>query len=132
MSKTKQASKAELATEAAALRRRVKELKGEVKDLRREVAALEAEARAAHDALGTQEFSVRRGYVCTVYDAGDGCFIGGCPTLHAGSQGQTREEASAELDDAIEAVIETFCEWGRELPEPDAQTPCPGQGRSAA
>ncbi len=87
--------------------------------LERQIAALEAQLAAWQDALATQHLHLRRGYICTLFHvAGEG-WTGECPTLHAGSQGKTEQEASEELDDAIEAVIEVFAELKRELPPPD-------------
>jgi predicted RNase H-like HicB family nuclease len=85
---------------------------------------LEKEIESLQNALTQQDLSIRKGYICTVYDAGDGYYIGSCPTLHAGSQGRTHEDASHGLDDAIEAVFEAFQEWGRPLPSRDTETRC--------
>ncbi|MBU0608309.1 MAG: type II toxin-antitoxin system HicB family antitoxin, partial [Armatimonadetes bacterium] len=76
-----------------------------------EVSRLEREIENLQNALTRQQLSIRKGYICTIYDAGDGTFIGSCPTLHAGSQGHTYDEASQELDDAVDAVFEAFEEW---------------------
>jgi predicted RNase H-like HicB family nuclease len=97
----------------------------ERRELERQIAALEAELEAWQDALVTQKLHLRRGYLCTLFHiAGEG-WTGDCPALHAGSQGKTEQEASHELDDAIEAVIEFFAQERRELPPPDVALDVP-------
>lgn len=89
-----------------------------------EIDRLEREIEGLQLALARQEYSIRKGYICSIFTTGDGYYVGSCPTLHAGSQGRTCEEASQELDDAIEAVFEAFEEWGRALPDRDTETKC--------
>ena len=130
MSDTKQVSKAELAAEVVALRQRVKQLE-------EEVASLAAEAEGARDALVTQEFSVRQGYVCTIYESEPGRFIASCPTLHASTEADSRAAASAELDDAIEAMLDVLHRYKSVPPrdvERDAETDTdqPAQAREGA
>ena len=53
-----------------------------------------------------------------IYTDEDGYFIAECPSLPGcNSQGKTREEALANIKDAIEGYIEVLRESGRAIPE---------------
>ena len=103
-----------------------KALQGAVTRLEGQVRQLESELQAMEETIVNQDLSTRRGYICRIYRGRDDWFIGCCPTLHAGSQGRTFEEASAQLDIAIASVIEAFADWGRPLPPRDVEALCRG------
>ena len=58
-----------------------------------------------------------------IYPGEDGYWVAQCPSLPPCiSQGKTREEAIANIQEAIELYIETLQEEGRAIPEDKVET----------
>ena len=58
-----------------------------------------------------------------IYPGEDGYWVAQCPSLPPCiSQGETREEAIANIQEAIELYIETLQEEGRAIPEDKVET----------
>lgn len=104
--------------ERGALERRIEALEKEVREL-------EAELEETQEALSGQDLHIRKGYICTIFDGGDGWYVGVCPALHANGQGRTHAEAAEDLDDAIDGMLEVHTAEGWEIPRPAVAEACP-------
>lgn len=58
-------------------------------------------------------------YTVVVEEDEDGGFVASCPALnHVASQGETMDEALANVREAMEVYIETLREHGEQVPTP--------------
>ena len=95
-----------------------------VEELQQHVARLDNEIQALHTAAAKQEIYQLNGYFIAVRPGTAKAVVARCPTLRAVAQGDSLDEAIADLSEAMRVAIEGRQAAGRPVPLPDVQAKC--------
>jgi len=106
---------------SGALSRQVAELESENTRLAESIAELEREIEAIQTSYANQDLLVLDGYLVSVRPGLDVPFAARCPKLRAVGQGATRDEALAELREAMAFFLAYCHDAGKPIPAKDVE-----------